>query len=544
MTAFCQLGRITPPNSTPVLDSFPNRSEASLAIVIRRERHVSIAQARRVIGSIKWYHLGFCFFWAVVFVGFALPHSNPGGGLRVFSLCQQTTTIVVIALAALSSGGRREFQPRDATLAGVLLAAGSLMFYLAFYGEYSLASVVVAAIVVGFAQASFFLMWQYFYANEGTARANVCIPASAALSMVLCLIVSWLPIEWTVLCAVIILPALASLSLSLSLSEVEPYERTPLSVPVAAHLISDMWKPVFCVCAIGLVWRVIGYLGGGAADGFSIAVMAGMSCAALLVSAIELLSERGFDVLNVYQYMFPLVTGAFLLPTLLGTQWLEFVYAMTMFGFEMVNLLLLITCAVYASRYELDPSVVYASCVGPTLAALLVGDVIGMLLTDRALLDVALTVELLFVCVYLLAMVLLLVSVGRKAFTRRTVEKVPEDRLLSESEDLSSHPNETAGAQASDEQPETAPDSSRTTRAFAQTPEREPRLEDRIAAIEHAEPLSARELEVLNLILKGNTVAAVSRKLFISENTVRGHTKHIYRKLSVHSKQELIDLLN
>jgi DNA-binding CsgD family transcriptional regulator len=141
-------------------------------------------------------------------------------------------------------------------------------------------------------------------------------------------------------------------------------------------------------------------------------------------------------------------------------------------------------------------------------------------------------------------MVLLLVSVGRKAFTRRTVEKAPEDHPLSESEDLSSHPNETAGAQAPDEQPETAPASSKTTRAFAQTSEREPRLEDRIAAIEHAEPLSARELEVLDLILRGNTVAAVSRKLFISENTVRGHTKHIYRKLSVHSKQELIDLLN
>lgn len=42
----------------------------------------------------------------------------------------------------------------------------------------------------------------------------------------------------------------------------------------------------------------------------------------------------------------------------------------------------------------------------------------------------------------------------------------------------------------------------------------------------------------------GNTVAVIARRLYISENTVRGHTKSIYRKLGIHSKQELIDLLN
>ena len=47
----------------------------------------------------------------------------------------------------------------------------------------------------------------------------------------------------------------------------------------------------------------------------------------------------------------------------------------------------------------------------------------------------------------------------------------------------------------------------------------------------------------MDLLLKGNTIAAISRKLFISENTTRGHMKRIYRKLNVHSRQELIDAL-
>ena len=68
-------------------------------------------------------------------------------------------------------------------------------------------------------------------------------------------------------------------------------------------------------------------------------------------------------------------------------------------------------------------------------------------------------------------------------------------------------------------------------------------LEERLSALSLVEPLSPRETEVASLMLRGNTVPAIARKLFISENTVRGHTKAIYRKLNVHSKQELIDLI-
>ena len=44
-------------------------------------------------------------------------------------------------------------------------------------------------------------------------------------------------------------------------------------------------------------------------------------------------------------------------------------------------------------------------------------------------------------------------------------------------------------------------------------------------------------------MVHGNTVARIAEQLFISENTVRTHTKRIYTKLDVHKKQELIDLV-
>ena len=55
--------------------------------------------------------------------------------------------------------------------------------------------------------------------------------------------------------------------------------------------------------------------------------------------------------------------------------------------------------------------------------------------------------------------------------------------------------------------------------------------------------LSAREAEVAELIARGNTVAHIAELLFVSENTVRTHSKRIYVKLDTHKRQELMALV-
>ena len=56
--------------------------------------------------------------------------------------------------------------------------------------------------------------------------------------------------------------------------------------------------------------------------------------------------------------------------------------------------------------------------------------------------------------------------------------------------------------------------------------------------------LSGREVEVLELLARGNTRQSIATKLVVSENTVRTHVKNIYAKLYIHSKQQLIDLVD
>ena len=54
--------------------------------------------------------------------------------------------------------------------------------------------------------------------------------------------------------------------------------------------------------------------------------------------------------------------------------------------------------------------------------------------------------------------------------------------------------------------------------------------------------LSPREREVMECLLRGRNLPYIRETLCISRNTINTHVRHIYAKMGIHSKQELIDL--
>lgn len=55
--------------------------------------------------------------------------------------------------------------------------------------------------------------------------------------------------------------------------------------------------------------------------------------------------------------------------------------------------------------------------------------------------------------------------------------------------------------------------------------------------------LSQREEEVLLLLAQRKTVGSIEKELFIANGTAKTHIRHIYRKLDIHSRDELVDML-
>lgn len=114
---------------------------------------------------------------------------------------------------------------------------------------------------------------------------------------------------------------------------------------------------------------------------------------------------------------------------------------------------------------------------------------------------------------------------------------------------------DTAKAPSSTQPPATAtqnpepgkPTQSATTPISQQPPTPEVARPDAIdqvcatLAAEHA--LSSREAQICSYLARGRSQTYIRDALFLSKNTVATHVRHLYTKLGVHSKQELIDLV-
>lgn len=68
-------------------------------------------------------------------------------------------------------------------------------------------------------------------------------------------------------------------------------------------------------------------------------------------------------------------------------------------------------------------------------------------------------------------------------------------------------------------------------------------MED-IEAFGKQQGLTNREIDVLVKLREGRSIPYIADGLYVAENTVKYHCKNIYKKLGVHSRQELLDLLD
>ncbi len=69
-------------------------------------------------------------------------------------------------------------------------------------------------------------------------------------------------------------------------------------------------------------------------------------------------------------------------------------------------------------------------------------------------------------------------------------------------------------------------------------------LDERCRLYAETYGLTNREIDVLQLYARGHSKASIADSLHLSENTVRNHVKRIYGKVGVHTRDELLAMLN
>lgn len=86
-------------------------------------------------------------------------------------------------------------------------------------------------------------------------------------------------------------------------------------------------------------------------------------------------------------------------------------------------------------------------------------------------------------------------------------------------------------------------DQQRSIHEIMTAPRKPSALERHAAAIADEFKLSAREFEILELLGQGLTAQGIAKRMVISPFTVQTHIKHIYQKMDIHSRTELLDYL-
>lgn len=497
-------------------------------------------RAKKLLEGLRIHHLGFGFFWTVTFVALTgFQGAEVQGDLwRLYTSVEQSLLPLAVAALGLTCALRRRELPHwTAAAASFMLSGAALLYFLAFhFGQGTGTVAVLAGLLMGGACALFFLLWELFYVTEGQQRALICIPLSAALSVGLYLLISLLPLAATVLVTVTVLPMVALLCLQRSLSEIEMDAVPALSRAALGRAVADLWRPVLCVGILAFSWKLVSRVGTVEGGYDTLAVLLGFAAAALLVVALELFLSKGFDILHIYQLLFPALTIVFLLPSLFGQQYTTLLVAFLMFGFEVVNLMLIITCAVYTVRHSLPSSPLYALCIAPVLASMAAGSEAGAMLGPVLSDDVAHWASVILLCIVLLSVALVLVARGKG----RAPASVTDAELLNDETSRAGRRKGARTLRAAARGRDDAEEAAETEADAAARAASEQRRTARAYLEERG--LSPREMEVAELLMKGHSISAIAGKLFISENTTRGHAKSIYKKLAVHSRQELVDL--
>jgi DNA-binding NarL/FixJ family response regulator len=60
----------------------------------------------------------------------------------------------------------------------------------------------------------------------------------------------------------------------------------------------------------------------------------------------------------------------------------------------------------------------------------------------------------------------------------------------------------------------------------------------------HKYGLTNRERAILAYLVKGYSLPYIRNELYIAQSTIDMRVRHVYRKLDIHSRKELIDLIH
>ena len=392
---------------------------------------------------------------------------------------------------------------------------------------------IIGAITTGLGSGIIDLGYGELYRNEPPGRTTFEVPLAFFLAAVAYSLTAMLPpVTSCVLCA--LLPVVSGWILFVQ-QHAWSRKRQPTVRPIEFDLKSFAWRIGLCACLVGIADGMVraAFL---SSNNLSIHLLlqwplagAGLITMLIVYGAALLGSEQSTRTI----YKAAIVVMAFffmLLPIFTGAQDIESVLALT--GYGTFNVLIWMLLAEISANYRLSSTRVFGIGWGMVTLGVLLGAVAGDAVDRFAPFSPQFLSFIALVAT--MAVLLSFLFVFRESDLIALTEE-PEDPS---SENFSGTVTQVDRASSKNAAAELQAPKSSTPLA---TPR--PRFQDRCLEVAAAFELSPKETEVMILFAKGRSAARIQEELFISKGTVSTHLRHIYQKMDVHSKQEMLDVI-
>lgn len=465
------------------------------------------------------------------------------------------------------------------SLSAVLLFAGSACLIAAMYVTAgTLVLVAGGGILLGIGCAGMFMLWQRYFASLPAQAGNLRLIVGTALAPLIYFSLYLVPIALTAFLIPLVFVPLCGLCVALSVREMQMdqpmFEDVPRQHPRVYHqALADYWRSALCVGSLafaGGVIRGIALLHEEMSAVVNSASVLGSFFAALVLLVLWYRMSFRFGLTAVFRVSYPLVITGFLLLPFLGGAYLDLFAAFMHMVFSFVQMLMMMQCAQISRDRGINPVFIYGFFGGVAYIMQSVGFLLGWV-SDFVSMD---RQEWLFfvaiVSGWVLGLTLLAASgtLFKPLASKATVTADPIEFLPLAREGAPHDDSDASGRARVDKAPPAVPapaagapatDSpaggKRGAKSEAKRRRNRPsasegagvildRTSKQCRALQERFGLSSREAEVMELIARGNSMAAIAERLVISENTVRTHAKHIYAKLDIHKRQELLDMLH
>ncbi|ACV21740.1 Nitrogen regulation protein C [Slackia heliotrinireducens] len=465
----------------------------------------------------------------------------------IFYLAQSIAFFVAFASSTIGvyflPGGARRML---VFLVTSMIFLGSSSVIAAMYvPAFTMAFVVAGGVLLGVGCAGGFMLWQRYFASADPVEGNFRLLCGSAVAAVLYMALYLVPNALTAFLIPVVMLPICALAFTLCVREMDfqqpMFEDVPRQHPqVYVTVIKDFWPSAVAVAALGFasgLARGVAVLDAGVNSLVNSVSMVGLFLAAVgLLFAWRTFSIR-FDISRIFTVSFPILAlGLLVFPFMQGMVGLSMFAGMAYMLFSIIVLAIMMQSAQISRDRGINPVFAYGFFGSYAYGAQGIGFVLGWIAYGSKLGNLSSIAMLSLFAMYMAGMALFLVWTAHLRSDARAEKRAEQVELIKLTKKKPA-PAPDAAAETTPS-PEGKPESP-VTKAEANGREITDRMSKQCLVLQEQYGLSTRETEVMEAIARGMTVARIAEDLFISENTVRTHSKHIYTKLDIHSKQEL-----